>query len=217
MQPLSRFITFEGGEGAGKSTQLKLLAQACHNLGIDAISTREPGGSKGAEAIRELVVTGAIDRWNPVTESLLFMAARYDHIETQIRPALAAGKWVLCDRFFDSTRIYQGVAKHVGQEWLLQLYSLLYGALKPDLTLLLDLPPEIGLARAKARSGNETRFEQMDASFHKKLQNGFLDLAKNEPDRFIVIDATQTSQTVHNAIISALNSRLGLSLNPETQ
>ena len=144
----SRFITLEGGEGAGKSTQVKRLAHAFANAGIGLRVTREPGGSAGGEAIRGLVVNGAVDRWNPTTESLLFMTARYDHVETTIKPALASGMWVVCDRFYDSTYVYQGMAKAVGTAWLNQLYAQLFGNCAPDVTLWLDLPPTIGQSDA---------------------------------------------------------------------
>jgi dTMP kinase len=208
-----RFITLEGGEGAGKSTQIKLLAQAFDVAGISSITTREPGGSTGGEAIRGLVVSGAADKWHPTTESLLFMAARFDHLETKIKPALASGEWVLCDRFYDSTYIYQGIAKNVGTDWLDQLYRQLFANTSPDLTLLLDLPPSVGLARADKR-GNaaESRFEQMDISFHESLRAGFLGLAKANPNRIQTVDATQDAATVHAAIIATVNARFGLAL-----
>ncbi len=210
-----RFITLEGGEGAGKSTQIKLLAQAFAAASINAITTREPGGSAGGEAIRNLVVSGTTDRWNPTTESLLFMAARFDHLETKIKPALANGQWVLCDRFYDSTYIYQGIAKNVGTDWLDQLYRQLFANTAPDLTLLLDLPPSVGLARTDKR-GNvaESRFEQMDISFHESLRAGFLNLAKVTPARIQTVDATQDAASVHAAIIDAVNARFGLALKP---
>ncbi|MBA4274646.1 MAG: dTMP kinase, partial [Alphaproteobacteria bacterium] len=180
---LGRFITFEGGEGAGKSTQIALLSKAFTAAALEHITTREPGGSQGAEAIRELVVTGAVDRWHPATEALLFMTARYDHLETLIRPALATGKWVLCDRFYDSTYVYQGLSKQVGEEWLDGVYNHLYGTIAPAMTLLLDIPVEQGLARAQARRGSEMRFESMDISFHESLRDGFIRLAAAEPQR----------------------------------
>lgn len=213
MQP--RFITLEGGEGAGKSTQLKLLAAAFAAAGHTTLATREPGGSKGAEAIRGLVVSGAVDAWHPVTESLLFMAARYDHLASHIEPALAQGKWVLCDRFYDSTYVYQGLGKGVGGAWLDQLYSHLFGNLAPTLTLLLDLPPEAGLARADAR-GNiaESRFERMGLDYHTALREGFLALAARHPQRIHRIDAEQPPANVHRAIVAAVNTRFGLTLTP---
>lgn len=211
-----RFITFEGGEGAGKSTQIRLLAQAFEAASISHLSTREPGGSEGAEAIRALVVTGAVDRWHPVTESLLFMAARYDHLATRVQPALANGQWVLCDRFYDSTYVYQGLAKKVGGEWLDMLYTHLYGGFAPDLTFLLDVPVAMGLGRAASRAGDETRFESMDVAFHESLREGFLALASAQPERIDVIEATSSPQDVHAYIISALNQRFSLSLIPQS-
>ncbi|MBN8543085.1 MAG: dTMP kinase [Alphaproteobacteria bacterium] len=212
------FITLEGGEGAGKSTQIKLLAQAFEQAGHKTLVTREPGGSKGAEAIRKLVVEGAADRWDPVTESLLFMTARYDHLETLIKPALGRGEWVVCDRFFDSTYIYQGIAKGVDTHWLKQLYTLLYGNAAPELTLLLDIDPKDGLKRASARnSGAETRFENMDFSFHQKLRDGFLRLAKEEPARIHVVDAAVSIEAIHQSILSAVNKRFQLGLKPVKQ
>ncbi len=210
-----RFITLEGGEGAGKSTQIKRLAAAMEAAGLPVLVTREPGGSPGGEAIRGLVVSGAVDAWEPTTEALLFMTARYDHLTTRIAPALAAGSWVLCDRFYDSTFIYQGIAKQVGTAWLDQLYSMFFGNQGPDLTLLLDLPPEEGLARAEAR-GNvaESRFEQMGLDYHRQLREGFLRLAKTHAARIHTINAVDDAETVHAAIISAVNARFNLQLTP---
>lgn len=212
------FITLEGGEGAGKSTQIKLLARALEQAGLKTLMTREPGGSQGAEAIRKLVVEGTADRWDPVTESLLFMTARYDHLQTKIIPALARGEWVICDRFFDSTYIYQGVAKGVEGAWLKQLYSLLYGNIAPELTVLLDIDPKEGLARAAARnSGAETRFENMDGAFHETLRQGFLQLAKDAPERIHIIPAAQPIAALHESILNAVNERFQLTLEPVEQ
>lgn len=209
-----RFITLEGGEGAGKSTQIALLQRAFEAASIPVLRTREPGGSKGAEAIRKLVVEGDADAWDPVTESLLFMTARYHHLETLIKPTLAQGTTVLCDRFFDSTYVYQGISKGVGTAWLKQLYTLLYGTIAPDVTLLLDVPETVGLGRARARSGNETRFENMGTSFHTQVRQGFLALAAAEPERIVVVDASGDVASIHHAIITALNTQLGLALTP---
>ena len=210
-----RFITFEGGEGAGKSTQIQLLAAAFKSAGIEAVTTREPGGSKGAEAIRALVVNSDAQAWDAVTESLLFMTARYDHVETLIQPALDRGEWVLCDRFFDSTLVYQGLGKGVGVEWLERLYALLFGPLVPEFTLLLDLDPAQGLARAAAR-GNaaESRFEKLGLEYHQRLREGFLALAMAEPRRIRVIDAAEDVASIHAEIIAAINERFGLALTP---
>lgn len=207
------FITFEGGEGAGKSTQIKLLAESFKQAGLKAITTREPGGSPGGEAIRNLVVTGAADRWNDSTEALLFMTARYDHVETLIKPALKKGEWVLCDRFFDSTYVYQGKVKGVDTGWLNKLYSLLLGNFAPDCTLLLDLSAEAGLGRATARGNEaESRFERMGLEFHTKLREAFLDRAASDSKRMAVIDASKSPAEVHEAIIAVLNARFSLAL-----
>lgn len=210
------FITLEGGEGAGKSTQVKLLAAAFLQAGLATCVTREPGGSTGGEAIRGLVVSGAADKWHPVTESLLFMTARYDHLETKIKPALSRGEWVLCDRFYDSTYVYQGIAKGVGAAWLDQLYALLFGNQGPDFTLLLDLSPEVGLARTDKR-GNvvESRFESMGLAYHEQLRAGFHALAGKYPQRITTIDAAQSAEQVHAAMIAAVNARFGLALVPQ--
>ncbi len=210
------FITLEGGEGAGKSTQVRLLAAAFSAAGLGLCTTREPGGSPGGEAIRGLVVNGAADKWHPVTESLLFMTARYDHLEAKINPALARGEWVLCDRFYDSTYVYQGVAKAVGTAWLDQLYAHLFGNQAPDLTLLLDLPPSVGLARTASRGNvDESRFESMGLEYHEQLRAGFHALATKYPERIHSIDATQSASHVHAAIVSAVNARFGLALIPQ--
>lgn len=211
-----RFITLEGGEGAGKSTQLKLLAAAFAQARIAHRITREPGGSKGGEAIRNLVVSGDVDAWDATTESLLFMTARYDHLKTLIEPAMAKGEWVLCDRFYDSTYVYQGVAKGVGTAWLDQLYTHLFGNFLPDLTFLLDLPAEEGLARAGARGNDaESRFERMGLAWHTKLRDAFLARAVAEPNRIHKINAAQSPAQVHAAMIAVLNQRFGLALQPQ--
>lgn len=213
--PNGRFITLEGGEGAGKSTQIKWLAEALQYAGIATLSTREPGGSPGGEAIRALLVSGGVDRWHPITESMLFMAARVDHYETKIRPELERGSWVVCDRFHDSTAVYQGIGKAVGVDWLAQLYRQLLGNAAPDLTLLLDLPPKVGLARATKRGNvDESRFEQMEMKFHESVREGFLSLARQSPERIHIIDATPSAEEVHRAIIRTVNARFGLALVP---
>ncbi len=212
MADAARFITFEGGEGAGKSTQIKVVAEALARAGIPHILTREPGGSAGAEAIRELIVTGQADRWDPVTETLLIMAARNDHIFNTVQPALVAGTWVLCDRFLDSTRVYQGIAKQVNSAWLEQLHRLLFGSLLPDVTVLLDIDPSIGLQRAAERKGNEMRFEGLPLHFHQTLREGFLHLAQREPQRFVVVDAAVDAAQVSAMLLAQLSQRLQIEL-----
>jgi dTMP kinase len=206
------FITFEGGEGSGKSTQLRLLTQSLEAAGLPHLATREPGGSPGAEAIRKLLVSGDKDAWNPVAETLLFYAARLDHVERLIKPALAEGKTVLCDRFADSTLVYQGIGKGLSEDYILTLHRLTLGPFMPTLTLILDIDPSVGLKRAGERSGDETRFESMDFSFHAAVRNGFLTIAGREPERCVVLDANSDMQTLHAAVIDTVNKRLGLSL-----
>ena len=203
-----RFITLEGGEGAGKSTQVARLADHLAKRGIDVVKTREPGGSPGAEAIRNLLVTGDRGRWEPQTETLLHFAARADHVARTIRPALDDGSWVICDRFVDSTIAYQGYGQGVDRAFIDMLARSVLGDLKPDLTLLLDLPVEAGLARAASRRGAEDRYETMDRSFHEALRRGFLALAAEEPSRFEIIDATADMDKVAGRIADAVDRRL---------
>ena len=203
-----RFITFEGGEGAGKSTQLTRLVARLRTDGREVVATREPGGSPGAEAIRELVLTGAADRWSPVTETLLMYAARRDHVERVIRPALARGAWVVCDRFADSTRAYQGAAGGTAAELIAALERFVLEDTRPDLTLIFDLPVEVGLARAHARAGSEMRFESKGLAFHARLRDGFLAIAKAEPDRCALIDADGSVEAVEARVWAAVQARL---------
>ena len=202
------FITLEGGEGAGKSTQTRLLANWLSARGIDALVTREPGGSPGAEAIRKLLVTGDDHRWDPLTETLLHFAARADHVQRSITPALAEGRWVICDRFVDSTVAYQGYGQGVDLIFIESLSKAVLGDLRPDLTLLLDLPVDVGLARAAKRTGSENRYENMDRAFHERLRLGFRDLAAAEPTRFVVIDANADTDTVQSRVETAVEGRL---------
>ncbi len=204
-----RFITIEGGEGGGKSTQIKRLARALEAAGRTVVTTREPGGSQGGEEIRALLVQGAPERWDPMTEVLLFAAARREHVVRTIEPALAAGRWVISDRFADSTMAYQGYGRGIDRAALEALRRLAVDALVPDLTLILDLPVEIGLARARARAGQELRFEAMDTAFHERLRQGFLAIAAAEPQRCAIIDADQSIDAVHAAIVAAVSARLG--------
>lgn len=205
-----RFITLEGGEGAGKSTHLRHLASRLEARGLEVVTTREPGGTEGAEAIRRLIVEGSVDRWDALTETLLLNAARHDHVTRLIAPALERGAWVLCDRYVDSTLVYQGVAKGLALETLLQLHTLATGPLWPDLTLVLDLPPEVGLARAGSRAGTETRFESHALGFHEALRRGFLDLAARFADRCAVVDASQPLEQVSADVERVICERLGL-------
>ncbi len=196
-----RLITFEGGEGAGKSTQVKRLAAALTVIGISTLSTREPGGTPGAEAIRELLLDGASTRWSPLTETLLLLAARHDHVLHRIEPALRTGQWVLCDRFLDSTRVYQGMAGSVGIALIDQLHQIILGGLRPDLTLILDVPPATGLARRRAGAGGN-RFELMPPAFHERVRQGFLAVARAEPERCVVIDASAGEDAIAERIRS---------------
>lgn len=204
----ARFITFEGGEGAGKSTQLKRLVAHLASAGREVVATREPGGSPGAESIRELVLNGAADRWSPVTETLLMYAARRDHVERVIRPALARGAWVVCDRFADSTRAYQGAAGGTDPGLIAAMETFILEDTRPDLTLIFDLPVEAGLARATARAGAELRFESKGLAFHERLRAGFLAIAQAEPKRCAVIDATGTVEAVEARVWAAVRERL---------
>ena len=203
-----RFITFEGGEGAGKTTQIRRLAdRLAHDVG-EVVLTREPGGSDGAEALRALLVRGDTDRWSPLSETLILYAAREDHLERRIRPALARGAWVLSDRFVDSTRAYQGAGGGAPASFIAALEHAVVGDTRPDLTLILDLPAEEGLARAASRGGGEARFENKGHAFHERLRRGFLAIAQAEPQRCVVIDATAPPQAVADQIWEAVRSRL---------
>lgn len=205
-----RFITLEGGEGAGKSTQISRLAGDLETLGVDVVCTREPGGSTGAEHIRALLVEGDVGRWQPMTEALLHFAARADHVDKVIRPAVDAGKWVLCDRFADSTLAYQGYGHGLGPETIHDLYRLVLGDFRPDLTIILDLDVEIGLGRAADRAGVEDRYERMNVDFHQRLRDGFLAIAKAEPERCAVIDAGLAADDVYAVLREVVSERLGV-------
>jgi dTMP kinase len=202
------FITLEGGEGAGKSTLMKGLAQRLGVFGADVVISREPGGTEGAETIRALLVTGQADRWTPLSELCLFYAARQDHLERLIRPALAAGKTVLCDRFSDSTRAYQGQAGGAGRAAVEALDALIVGDTQPDLTLILDIDPQIGLARAAARRGTEDRFEGKALAFHTALRSAYLKIAADNPGRCVVLDATLPPSALEEAAWAQVQHRL---------
>jgi dTMP kinase len=205
-----RFITLEGGEGTGKSTQAARLAKRLTAAGRAVVATREPGGSPGAEAIRALLVEGAPDRWSPTTETLLMYAARRDHIERVIEPALARGAWVVCDRFLDSTRAYQGAGGGASMDLIAALERDLVGPCMPDLTLVLDLPVDLGLKRAADRAGRERRFEAKGRAFHERLCQAFLDIAAREPARCTVIAADAAVGAVEAAVWRSVEERLGI-------
>jgi len=205
-----KFITLEGGEGTGKSTQASLLAIRLASLGIAVQLTREPGGSPGAEIIRHVLLSGAAKPLGPEAEAMLFAAARDDHVRQTIIPALNAGKWVICDRFADSTRVYQGVLGSVDLRFIRALERVSIGDLAPDLTLVLDVPVEVGLKRAAGRRRNSSpdRFEAENLDFHKKLRQAYLALAGSEKDRCVVIDAKAPKKTVAEHVWNAVRERL---------
>jgi len=201
----ARFLTLEGGEGAGKSTQVRALAAALAAHGIDAVVTREPGGSEGAEAIRALLLAGGIDRWSARSEALLFAAARADHVERLIRPALSAGRWVICDRFLDSTRAYQGIGEGIDDAAILALHAFGSDGLLPDRTFVLDMPPAEGEARAARRDGaSADRFAARGPAFHEAVAHGFRAIIDREPARVRVVDATGAPEQVTGRLVAAL-------------
>jgi len=196
------FITLEGGEGAGKSSQARKLGEVLEARGHNVLLTREPGGATGAEAIRKLLVEGPGGHWDGITEALLHTAARRDHLVNAVWPALDTGKIVISDRFADSTLAYQGYAHGVDMNVLRSLYKLAVGDFLPRLTLILDLPVDVGLARAASRAGKETRYESMGVAFHERVRAGFQEIAKAEPARCKMIDAAQDVETIHKAIVA---------------
>jgi dTMP kinase len=204
-----RFITLEGGEGAGKSTQIARLKDWLEARGHTVLTTREPGGSAGGEMIRKLLVEGPADRWDGPTEALLHFAARRDHLRATVWPALKRGTWVASDRFADSTRAYQGYGHGVDLGLLDRLYDITVGGFRPDLTLILDLPIDVGLARAGRRRGSETRYESLPCDFHDRVRAGFLEIAKREPARCVVIDASRDVERVAQDIAHLVAERLG--------
>ena len=210
--PRGRFITFEGGEGAGKSTQTALLVRALGRAGIAALATREPGGSDGAEAIRRLLLEGNPARWDAEQEALLFAAARRDHVRRRIEPALAGGTWVVCDRFADSTIAYQGYGRGLALADIATLHRLAVGDFAADLTLVLDVPVEMGRTRIAARNLPTDRFERLDAAFHERLRQGFRDIAAAAPQRCALIDASAGPARVHRAVLDVVMQRLGVAV-----
>ncbi|CUH68391.1 Thymidylate kinase [Thalassovita gelatinovora] len=201
------FISFEGIDGSGKSTQASLLAEALRAKGHDVVLTREPGGSPGAEEIRALVLQGDPDRWSAETEILLFTAARRDHMERTIQPALKAGKIVICDRFADSTRMYQGLSRGDLREDVDKLHALMIGR-EPDMTVLIDMDPATGLDRALSRQGKDVRFEAFGEDLQEKMRAGFLALAQEFPDRFLTIDGARDIDTVAADVLQQVKARL---------
>jgi dTMP kinase len=204
-----RFISFEGGEGAGKSTQAALLGDRLAAAGQSVVRTREPGGTEGADAIRDLLVTGAADRWDPVSEVLLHYAARRDHVERVIKPALAGSAWVLSDRFADSTMAYQGYGSGLGVELIETIHRATLGEFHTDMTVIMDFDPAQGLARARGRDPDPSRYEGFDLAFHERLREGFLAIAKAEPSRCVVVDAGGSIEQVADVIWQAVKERLG--------
>lgn len=217
-----KFITVEGGEGCGKTTQARLLFAALKASGVPAVLTREPGGTAGAEEIRALLVTGATGRWDRLAETLLYSAARREHVEKLIKPALERGEWVICDRFSDSTHAYQGYGHGVSGELIANLSRMILGGFKPDLTLLFDMDTEKAITRARARENKvsgakEDRYERMDYSFHENVRRGFLAIAGDDPERCAIIDADQSIMDIHRAAVSQARSRLGAQIDALAQ
>ena len=211
-----KFITFEGGEGTGKSTHAAMLAHRLESLGLGVLLTREPGGSPGAEAVRHVLLSGAAKPFGPEAEAMLFAAARDDHVNCSILPALAAGKWVVCDRFADSTRVYQGVLGKIDRRLIRALERVSIGALSPDLTFVLDVPAALGQERAARRRGtsNPDRFEAEENEFHENLRQAYLALAASEPDRCVIVDASAAKDDVAKRIWATVNSRLNPAMAP---
>ena len=205
-----KFITFEGGEGSGKSTQIKLLCDFLRKKGLDVVQTREVGGAPSAEAIRKLWLTPKDGHWDPLTELLLISAARREHLVKTVFPALERGAWVVSDRFADSTRAYQGIGLRLGLDVVEEIYQCIAPNFEPDLTLLLDLPVEAGLARMKKRGGQDDRYQQKNIDFHQKLRDAYLSLAKKDKARFRVIDASGNEAGVAASIKHAVRERFKL-------
>jgi len=210
MQDKGKFITLEGGEGAGKSTQIVMLADFLTAKGIDVVVTREPGGSPDAEEIRRLLISGGKDRWDAVTELLLFSAARRNHLQKKILPAINAGKWVISDRFADSTTAYQGCGygeNSVPKEMLEAVYKMVAGEFVPDVTFILDIPVDEGMKRVIARGEDKARFEQMDMAFHEKLRAAYAKIAADNPDRCVLVNALNTKENIHKELIKIIEQR----------
>ncbi len=202
-----KFITFEGGEGAGKTTQAKMLAEALEGAGIETLMTREPGGTFGAEAIRDLVLEGTSDRWSGMTELLLMYAARLDHVEKLIKPALERGVWVISDRFSDSSMAYQGYARELGPEKVQALHDAVMDGFEPDLTILFDIDPILAQKRVETRGENLSRFDAESIAFHNTLRNAFLEIAKANTDRIFTVDAAASRDGVQTRILFAVSQK----------
>lgn len=202
-----KFLTFEGGEGAGKTTQSKMLSEALEKAGIETLLTREPGGTFGAEAIRNLVLAGTQDRWSGMTELLLMYAARIDHVEKLIKPALERGVWVISDRFADSSLAYQGYARGLGPDRVKGVHESVMGGFEPDLTILFDMDPVLAQKRVETRGEELTRFDAESLDFHKTLRKAFLEIAHDNPDRIVTVDSDGSRANVHNAILFALTKK----------
>ena len=200
------FITFEGGDGSGKSTQVNLLKEYLDNLNFETIKTREPGGTPSAEILRDLLTTGEVEKWTPMSEALLMWASRYEHLIQVIEPALNSGKNVICDRFYDSTYAYQGVAHNLGIDKMEKLKKIIIGDIEPDITFVLDIDPKVGLKRSLDRSNQENRFESYNIDFHNKIRSAFLEIAKKNINRCVVIDASLNEQEINNLIITAIDN-----------
>ena len=207
-----RFITLEGGEGAGKSTQAARLVDALRGAGIDSLATREPGGAPGAEEVRRLLVQGDVARWEPMTEALLHYAARIEHLHETVFPALEAGTWVVSDRYADSTTAYQGYGHGLDLDQIARLHHMAVGDFAPDLTVILAMDVEDGLNRATAGPGGEDRYERMDRDFHRRLRDGFLEIARQDPERCAVVDAAADVDTVAAQIRDVVGERLKVDL-----
>ena len=203
----SQFITFEGGEGSGKSSQINILKSKLIDKGIDVVCTREPGGTPPAEILRELVTTGEVNKWEPMTEALLMFASRYEHTKNLIIPSLENGKWVLCDRFYHSTYAYQGLGHGLGLEAMEALKKISIGEIEPDLVFFLDIDPMEGIKRTMGRHTNEDRFEKMDISFHTKLRNAFLGFSKTYSENSVVINASQEINKISDIIFEEIEKR----------
>jgi len=209
-RPAARFITLEGGEGAGKSTHARALSQTLTDRGIDNIVTREPGGSRGAEEIRSLLVEGEPGRWEPLVETLLLFAARADHIAHTIKPALTSGKWVICDRFTDSTFAYQGAGRGLALDVIRRIEQVSIHDFRPDLTFVLDAPIEIAMGRIGTRAHAENRFEKFDRGFHQRLRDYFLRLPKLDPARCLLVDTSAAPEAVSASIWKNVSHKFGL-------